>query len=328
MQILIADDDRTIRQLLQFQLEQWGHTVLVAEDGVEAWELFQAHDCSIVITDWMMPRMAGVDLIRKIREAARPNYTYVILLTSKSQKDDLIAGLASGADDFLVKPVDPNELQARLKTGLRVSGLRPQNTADDELFHEKQDTEQLLRQNSQCYRGVLATVPDLIFIVLSDGLIVGCCGGQHSFEKSQTESLVGANLQDFINAEKRSELLGIFQDVLTKGDSQLTEFQLQLGERCHDVQAHLTSYDSASVVVILRDLTPHKQAAALLGQLTRRETQVLNAVVVGKPNKQIAQELDLSMKTIECHRSQLMRKLKARSSADLVRVALAAGEKS
>lgn len=327
MRILIADDDRTLRQLLQFQLEQWGHTVLVAEDGDDAWELFQTQDCSIVITDWMMPRMAGIDLIRKIRESAQSKYTYVILLTSKSQKSDLIAGLASGADDFLVKPVDPNELQARLQTGLRVSGLQQHNTRDVELLHEKQDAEQLLRQNSHCYRGVLATVPDLMFIILSDGLIVGCCGGQHSFETSTTESLVGANIQDFVTAEKRTELLGMFQEVLAKGETQLTEFQLRLGERHHDVQAYLTAYDSASVVVILRDLTPRKRAEALLGQLTERETQVLRAVVVGKPNKQIARELDLSMKTIESHRSRLMLKLHARSSADLVRVALAAGEK-
>ena len=124
MPILVADDDSVSRKTLQFQLEQWGHSVLTAVDGDDAWQLFQTHDCPIVITDWIMPRMAGVNLIQKIRAAEQTTYTYVILLTSKSQKSDLVTGLASGADDFLVKPVDPSELQARLQTGLRISGLR------------------------------------------------------------------------------------------------------------------------------------------------------------------------------------------------------------
>ena len=123
MQILIAEDEHIPRQLLRFQLEQWGHTVILAENGRHAWELLQTHDCQLVITDWEMPTMSGIELIRHIREANRESYLYVILLTSKSDRADLVTGLTSGADDFLTKPVNKDELKARLQPSLRIIEL-------------------------------------------------------------------------------------------------------------------------------------------------------------------------------------------------------------
>lgn len=123
MKILIAEDEQIPRQLLQFQLQQWGHSVVVAENGRIAWELLQKHDCQLVISDWEMPEMSGIDLIRKIRETERAGYVYAILLTSKSERSSVIAGLTTGADDYLAKPVNKDELQARLQPGLRILEL-------------------------------------------------------------------------------------------------------------------------------------------------------------------------------------------------------------
>jgi sigma-B regulation protein RsbU (phosphoserine phosphatase) len=123
MKILIAEDEQIPRQLLQFQLQQWGHSVVVAENGRVAWELLQKHDCQLVISDWEMPEMSGIDLIRKIRETHRDGYVYAILLTSKSERSSVIAGLTTGADDYLAKPVNKDELQARLQPGLRILEL-------------------------------------------------------------------------------------------------------------------------------------------------------------------------------------------------------------
>ena len=106
MKILIAEDEHIPRQILRFQLEQWGHSVILAENGQHAWELLQTHDCQLVITDWEMPAMSGIELIRHIRAVHRESYLYVILLTSKSDREDLVTGLTSGADDFLTKPVN------------------------------------------------------------------------------------------------------------------------------------------------------------------------------------------------------------------------------
>ena len=123
MKVLIAEDDPISRRLLQSHLEKWGHAVTTAADGAEAWRLFQAGHFPLVITDWMMPELDGLGLIRNIRACPRPGYTYAILLTAKSQKEDVVDGMEAGADDFLTKPFDRDELRVRLRAGERVIQL-------------------------------------------------------------------------------------------------------------------------------------------------------------------------------------------------------------
>lgn len=112
--------------MLQFQLEQWGHQVVTARDGAQAWELFRANRCQVVISDWVMPRMTGIELVRRIRAAESAEYVYVIMLTTKLAGDALNAGLLAGADDFLAKPVEPIELRARLQPSERIVELERQ----------------------------------------------------------------------------------------------------------------------------------------------------------------------------------------------------------
>ena len=125
MKVLIADDEAVSRRLLQNYLQKWGHDVTVAEDGAEAWRLFEAGGFPVVITDGEMPGMDGVELVRRIRaaSASRPGYVYAILLTAKSQKEDLVEGMEAGADDFLTKPFDRDELRVRLRAGERIMQL-------------------------------------------------------------------------------------------------------------------------------------------------------------------------------------------------------------
>jgi two-component system, NtrC family, sensor kinase len=127
MKVLIAEDDPISRRLLQSYLERWGHEVVVAENGAEAWRLFEADAFPLVISDWMMPELDGLELIRRIRshteETRRPGYVYVILLTAKSQKEDLVEGMDAGADDFVSKPFDRDELRVRLREGERIVTL-------------------------------------------------------------------------------------------------------------------------------------------------------------------------------------------------------------
>jgi two-component system, NtrC family, sensor kinase len=120
MRILIADDEPMMRRVLTRYLESWGHEIVAAEDGAAAWELFDKGDFPIVISDWMMPNMNGLELIRRIRSSARGDYTYAILLTAKSHKEDLVEGMDAGADDFLSKPFDRDELRVRLREGERI----------------------------------------------------------------------------------------------------------------------------------------------------------------------------------------------------------------
>ncbi|HLQ47110.1 MAG TPA: LuxR C-terminal-related transcriptional regulator, partial [Planctomycetaceae bacterium] len=169
----------------------------------------------------------------------------------------------------------------------------------------------------------LAAIPDLIFILSRDGVFLSCCGGRHGFDDLNPESLVGANLRESVSPETYGALLQVLAHVLEKGEAQILEFQMHLANRPHHVEAHLIAYEAESIVAILRDVTERTAATDLLNRLTPRERQVLSAVVAGKPNKLIAQELDISIKTVELHRARVMQKLDARSSVDLVRLALA-----
>lgn len=121
--ILIADDHELSRFKLQNDLEKWGHEVTAAEDGEQAWELFQKKPFSIVITDWMMPKLDGLELVKMIRSAESSDYVYIIMLTAKAEKHDIVLGMGAGADDFLTKPFHRDELQVRLRAGIRITNL-------------------------------------------------------------------------------------------------------------------------------------------------------------------------------------------------------------
>jgi phosphoserine phosphatase RsbU/P len=124
MRILVAEDDRITRVTLLRHLERWGHDVATAEDGQRAWELFNSGKFDVVLTDWEMPRLSGVELIERVR--GRPDgadFTYVIMLTSRSDKSDVVRGIEAGADDFIAKPFDREELRVRLFAGERIVHL-------------------------------------------------------------------------------------------------------------------------------------------------------------------------------------------------------------
>ena len=124
MRILIAEDDAISRRLLERQLQKWGHDVIPVSDGRAALEILQAKDAPpLAILDWMMPELDGVQVCRSVRGPSMERIMYVILLTAKGQKADIVTGLESGADDYLVKPFDAEELRARLNAGIRIVTL-------------------------------------------------------------------------------------------------------------------------------------------------------------------------------------------------------------
>ena len=124
MRILVAEDERVTRTMLERQLRALGHDVTAAEDGQYAWERVDAGgEFDIVVTDWEMPRLSGLELVRRIRQAPRALYTYVIVLTSRSGTADIVSGIEAGADDYLAKPFDRDELRVRLLAGERILSL-------------------------------------------------------------------------------------------------------------------------------------------------------------------------------------------------------------
>jgi two-component system chemotaxis response regulator CheY len=124
MKILIAEDDPVSRRLLEAFLSKWGYDIVVTSDGSEAWDVLQRPEApNLVISDWMMPNIDGLELCRKIREMERSSYTYFIILTAKERKEDVIKGLEAGADDFLIKPFNQEELKYRVQIGERIIEL-------------------------------------------------------------------------------------------------------------------------------------------------------------------------------------------------------------
>jgi two-component system NtrC family sensor kinase len=122
--ILIAEDDATMRQILAGVLKKMEYDVTVASDGTEAWEILRKSAApKLLILDWVMPGMDGLSLCRKIRETQTGGYIYIIMLTAQESRKDVLEGFEAGADDYLVKPIDPDELKARLKVGQRVLEL-------------------------------------------------------------------------------------------------------------------------------------------------------------------------------------------------------------
>jgi two-component system cell cycle response regulator len=143
VKILVADDDPINRRLLEAFLVKWNYEVVLACDGNEAWNILSQKDApKLAILDWMMPGLDGTQICRRIRNRSGESYVYVLLLTAKFQKADIIEGLDAGADDYLAKPFDANELRARLWTGLRVLGLekRLRSAYENLLFHAAHDS--------------------------------------------------------------------------------------------------------------------------------------------------------------------------------------------
>jgi diguanylate cyclase (GGDEF)-like protein len=132
MRVLIAEDDLVSRLILQKTLESRGYKVFAAENGREAWEILQREDLQFIIADWIMPVMDGVTLCREIRASGIHGYVYFILLTGKDKKEDIIRGLEAGADDYVAKPFERDELKVRVRAGERIIKLEKELSEKNE----------------------------------------------------------------------------------------------------------------------------------------------------------------------------------------------------
>jgi len=141
--VLVVEDSPFSRKLLEYALSGDSYSLLLAENGKEALQLFKEHRPAIVITDWMLPDSSGPELCERIRAESPESYTYIILLTSMTEKEDIVRGLSSGADDYLTKPFDRDELLARIGVGRRIIGLHREIDAKNKLLLEMAHTDSL-----------------------------------------------------------------------------------------------------------------------------------------------------------------------------------------
>jgi len=125
MRVLIAEDDRVTGEMLSRMLRRWGYDATLVDDGELAWTaLSSANEPMLAILDWMMPGTDGPEVCRRLRAEYPDAHVYILLVTARDERSDVIAGLEAGADDYVIKPVDPDELRARIGVGVRVLGLR------------------------------------------------------------------------------------------------------------------------------------------------------------------------------------------------------------
>jgi two-component system cell cycle response regulator len=126
MKVLIAEDDKDSRELLSWILQKLGYQVTAAENGKEAWDAFRKGRFRLVISDVLMPEVDGFELCRRIRQHKQSKYTYIIIITALIGKKDYLEGMEAGADDFVTKPFDPDELKARLRVAERIISFQEQ----------------------------------------------------------------------------------------------------------------------------------------------------------------------------------------------------------
>jgi two-component system cell cycle response regulator len=173
MRVLIAEDSVVARKLLARSLQQLGYEIVAAEDGARAWEAYQQAPTPIVITDWEMPQMNGVELCRAIRQHPTEQYTYLMMLTARGQKEDKLEALDAGADAFLSKPLDIAELQANLRVAERILQAEADLQAQKRQLQDL--NEELVSQNEQLQQSYrLVEYANRRFVELFEHVPVAC----------------------------------------------------------------------------------------------------------------------------------------------------------
>lgn len=172
MKILVADDDPISNKILTDTLSRWGYQVSTAPDGTTAWEILSQPDGPrFAILDWMMPGLSGVEVCKQVRAQINQPYTYVILLTGKTEKSDLVEGLQAGADDYLTKPYDPQELEVRISVGKRILNLESELlTTLGRLKQSDKNRNEFISALTHDLRTPLAAERNALEIILSSGV--------------------------------------------------------------------------------------------------------------------------------------------------------------
>lgn len=224
MKILVAEDDPVSRRVLQATLAKWGYDVVIAGDGDTAMDILQQPGAPpLAILDWMMPGKDGVEVCRAVRQLANAAPAYIILLTAKGEKEDIVIGLEAGADDYLTKPFERTELRARIRVGERVIGLQ-QKLADrvkelDCALAERELAHAALRASESRYRDLVENSQGLICTQdLAGNLLTVNAAAAHLLEY-EPQQMIGRNMREFVAPAYRH----LFDEYLARISKQTTD---------------------------------------------------------------------------------------------------------
>ena len=267
MKILIAEDNAFSRTLLKKTLTKAGYEVLAAENGDVAWEILQQDDTpKLALLDWMMPGISGIDLCRKIREIDRAIPLYTILLTAKSDKEDVLEGFAAGADDFIKKPFDSGELLARIQVGRR-----------------------LVEQQALLYC-LIDSIPDPIYVKDNRGLYLGCNSAYARFVGTDADSIYARTANEVLpkDVAKKTHMEDL--RVLANGEPFETEGWVadadgaQVYHETVKIPYLESAVGSTGMIGISRDLTKRMEMEQELRQLAVAVEQSTESIMITDMN--------------------------------------------
>ena len=211
MRILIAEDDFTSRTVLTGVLTKQGYEVAATANGTEAWAVMQQPDAPrLAILDWMMPEMDGIEVCQRIRSLETEHPPYVIMLTSKDEKMDIVAGLEAGANDYLPKPYDPGELRARVEVGRRMVEMQTILAARTGELRESEEKYRVLIENSH----------DIIYTLTADGVFSFVSPSWTALLGHPSGQVIGQPFHQFIHPDDLPDCLVFLQTVIETGQRQ------------------------------------------------------------------------------------------------------------
>lgn len=279
MRVLIADDDPVSRLVLKMAVERFGHECLEVEDGEKAWKLFQSTpEVDVLISDWMMPGLNGLELCRKVRQANRPEYTYFIFLTVLEDKKHLLEGMQAGADDYLGKPLDHEQLRVRLIAATRVTSL------DRELRREiagRKQIEKELQTSEERFRNLTNATFEGIAIIEQGKILEANRAFASMFGYESSSEVIGKSVLNFVSPEFRDS---VQRNISSEAEGACETVGLKRDGTTFDIEIHVktSSYQGRLVdVTALRDITERKEAQREIREAeTRYRTLVENIPAV------------------------------------------------
>ncbi len=268
MNILIAEDDRVSALRLRRSLEKLGYSAQVVHNGGDAWKLVRGGGVELLLSDWMMPEIDGLELCRLIRAQPDALYTYIILLTSRGGRDDRVAGLEAGADDFLTKPADTGELVARLNVARRILSMQ----------------DQLRTHASQLYELHLALSRQNALLERQNALLL---------ERASTDGLTGLS-----NRRHFDEVLNLAMQTASLKNQWLSLILLDVDHFKHynDDFGHLAGDD------VLRSLAETLRSHARIEDLVARYGGEEFAVILPETGEAAARSFAEKLRTEVAHR--------------------------
>ena len=252
MKILVVDDDEIALVVLKKILENDSHEVLLAEDGEVALEILGAQEIDIVISDWNMPKINGIELCRQIKSVPQNNnsYIYFFLITSRFRKEDLIEGLSAGADDFITKPFQPAELLARLHTAERIVaiGRKSQHKVDQNL-------------------DLIKATSDIILRIRSDGVIIDYKTSSNSIFGISEDKLNGESITSILPDTVFRQVMPCIEKTLKKKEIQTLEFNMDISNVSYAFEVRLKDSGTDEVTALVRDITHRAHLESILESL-------------------------------------------------------------